>query len=151
MVRYVRWQVGSRLVPGAVLVPFVNQTSLIISPGMTGATQQIYTGLSDFADCSLLLHLLREGDLFVNVGANVGVYTVLAAGALGARVVWIEPVPETFGKLCVNLRVNNIVDKVTPHNIGLGRAEARLRFTANQDTTNHVIEDEAWSGLLFLG
>ena len=146
MVRYVRWQVGSRLVPGAVLVPFVNQTSLLISPGMTGATQQIYTGLSDFADCSLLLHLLREGDLFVDVGANVGVYTVLAAGALGARVVSIEPVPETFGKLCANLRVNNIVDKVAPHNIGLGRAEARLRFTANQDTTNHVIEDEAWSG-----
>ena len=113
---------------------------------MTGATQQIYTGLSDFADCSLLLHLLREGDLFVDVGANVGVYTVLAAGALGARVVSIEPVPETFGKLCANLRVNNIVDKVAPHNIGLGRAEARLRFTANQDTTNHVIEDEAWSG-----
>jgi FkbM family methyltransferase len=146
IVRYVRWQVGSRLVPGAVLVPFVNQTSLLISPGMTGATQQVYTGLSDFADCSLLLHLLREGDLFVDVGANVGVYTVLAAGALGARVVSIEPVPETFSKLCANLRVNNIVDKVAPHNIGLGRAEARLRFTANQDTTNHVIEDEAWSG-----
>ncbi len=59
MVRYVRWQVGSRLVPGAVLVPFVNQTSLLISPGMTGATHAVYTGLSDFADCSLLLHLLR--------------------------------------------------------------------------------------------
>jgi len=145
-VRYVRWQVGSRLVPGPVLVPFVNQTSLIISPGMTGATQQVYTGLSDFADCSLLLHLLRDGDLFVDVGANVGVYTVLAAGALGARVVSIEPVPQTFNKLIENLRVNDIVNKVTPHNIGLGRAEATLRFTADQDTTNHVIPDEAWTG-----
>jgi FkbM family methyltransferase len=113
---------------------------------MTGATQQVYTGLLDFADCSLLLHLLRADDLFVDVGANVGVYTVLAAGAVGARVVSIEPVPQTFNKLCANLRVNNIVDKVAPHNIGLGRTQATLRFTADQDTTNHVIEDEAWSG-----
>jgi FkbM family methyltransferase len=146
VVRYVRWQVGSRLVPGAVLVPFVNQTSLIVSPGMTGATQQVYTGLSDFADCSLLLHLLRADDLFVDVGANVGVYTVLAAGVVGARVVSIEPVPQTFNKLCANLRVNNIVDKVEPHNIGLGRTQATLRFTADQDTTNHVIDDDAWIG-----
>ncbi len=146
LVRYIKWQMGSRLVPGAVLVPFVNQTYLLISPGMTGATQQVYTGLSDFADCSLLLHLLRKDDLFVDIGANVGVYTVLAAGALGARVVSIEPVPQAFNKLTANLRVNDIVDKVTPHNIGLGRAEGSLRFTSNQDTANHVVEDNAWSG-----
>jgi len=68
------------------------------------------------------------------VGANVGVYTVLAAGALGARVVSIGTGARDLRQLCANLRVNNIVDKVAPHNIGLGRAEARLRFTANQDT-----------------
>lgn len=146
LVRYARWQVGSRLVPGPVLVPFVNQTFLIVSPGMTGATQQIYAGLLDFADCSLLMHLLRQNDLFVDVGANVGVYTVLAAGARGARVVSIEPVPQTFARLCANLRVNDIVDKVSPLNIGLGRTKATLRFTADRDTMNHVIVDNAWTG-----
>jgi FkbM family methyltransferase len=142
----VKWQIGSRLVPGAVLVPFVNKTFLIISPGMTGATQNIYTGLSDFADCALLMHLLRENSLFVDIGANVGTYTVLAAGAVGAQTVSIEPVPQTFGKLCANLRVNNILDKVTPHNIGLGRRESMVRFTADLDTKNHIIEDDGWTG-----
>lgn len=146
LVRYTRWQVGSRLVPGAVLVPFVNNTLLIVSPGMTGATQNIYTGLSDFADCALLLHLLREDHLFVDIGANVGVYTVLAAGAIGAQAVSIEPIPQTFVRLCANLRANNIVDKVTPHNLGLGRQEATLRFTAEKDTTNHVIDNDSWTG-----
>jgi FkbM family methyltransferase len=146
LVRYVKWQIGSRLVPGAVLVPFVNGAFLVVSPGMTGATQNVYTGLSDFADCAFLLHLLRENHLFVDIGANVGVYTVLAASAIGARTVSIEPVPQTFNKLCANLRVNNIVDKVTPHNIGLGRQKATLRFTVEKDTMNHVIEDESWTG-----
>jgi hypothetical protein len=72
LTRYLKWQIGSRLVPGDVLVPFVNDTVLIVSPGMTGATQHIYTGLHEFDDCGFLLHLLRETDLFVDIGANVG-------------------------------------------------------------------------------
>jgi len=144
--RYVKWQVGSRLVPGAVLVPFVNETFLIVSPGMTAATQNIYTGLSDFIEGALLLHLLREDSLFVDVGANVGSYTVLAAGAVGAKTMSIEPVPQTFRKLYANIRVNNVVDKVTSYNIGLGREQSTLRFTADQDAMNHVIEDDTWTG-----
>jgi FkbM family methyltransferase len=146
LVRYVKWQIGSRLVPGAVLVPFVNETFLVASPGLTSVTQNIYTGLSDFADCALLLHLLREDSLFVDIGANVGIYTVLAAGVVGAHVVSIEPVPKTFSKLRINLRLNNIENKVSPHNIGLGCQEAILRFTSEQGSANHVIEDTSWPG-----
>jgi len=146
LVRYLKWQIGSRLVPGAVLAPFVNDTVLAASPGMTGATQNIYTGLHEFKDCGFLLHLLRESDLFVDVGANVGVYTVLAAGAIGARAVAIEPVPETFAKLRTNLRVNGIDGRTQALNIGLGRAASSLRFTTDRDTTNHVITDESWTG-----
>ena len=109
---------------------------------MTGATQNIYTGLHEFEDCGFLLHLLRESDLFVDIGANVGVYTVLAAGAIGAQAVAIEPVPSTFTRLICNLRANGIGGNTQPHNIGLGRSTSTLRFTINQDTTNHVITED---------
>jgi FkbM family methyltransferase len=144
--RFVKWQFGSRLLPGTVLMPFVNETLLAISPGMTGATQNIYTGLHEFDDCGFLLHVLRPSDIFVDIGANIGVYTVLAAGAIGTRTVAIEPVPQTFVKLGMNLRVNKIEDKVDSHNIGLGSASSTLRFTTENDTTNHVVTDENWSG-----
>jgi FkbM family methyltransferase len=146
LLRYIKWQVGSRLVPGAVLVPFVNNTFLVVSRGMAAATQHVYTGLSDFAESAFLMHILRKDQLFVDVGANVGVYTVLAAGVVGAQVISIEPVPLTFNKLCANLRANNIVDKVIPHNIGVARQEGTLRFTADQDAMNHVVKDDAWQG-----
>jgi FkbM family methyltransferase len=113
---------------------------------MTGATQNIYTGLHEFEDCGFLLHFLRSGDLFVDIGANVGVYTVLAAGAIGATAVAIEPVPDTFAKLLTNLRVNGIDGETQPRNIGLGRSASTLRFTTDQDTMNHVITDDNWTG-----
>ena len=33
----------------------------------------------------LPLHFLQEGDLFLDIGANVGTYTVLASGVCRAR------------------------------------------------------------------
>ncbi|QNI35404.1 FkbM family methyltransferase [Edaphobacter albus] len=146
LLRYAKWQVGSRLVPGPVIVPFVNDTVFIASPGMTGVTQNIYTGLSDFFDCAFLLHLLRADDLFVDVGANAGIYTVLAAGAIGSTVISVEPIPQTFEKLCANIRINSVSDKVAAHNIGLGSKEAILRFTSSRDTMNKVIDDVHYDG-----
>ena len=36
LARWFRWQVGSRLLPGPVVVPFVNDTRLIVSAGDEG-------------------------------------------------------------------------------------------------------------------
>jgi predicted RNA methylase len=72
---------------------------------MTGATQKIYCSLQEFEDMALLLHVLRPGDLFVDVGANVGSYTILAAGVCGANVISIEPVPSTFTHLADNIHL----------------------------------------------
>jgi hypothetical protein len=48
----------------------------------------VYTHfLSDYAELLFLAHCLRSGDLFADVGANVGLYSVWVAGSTGARVV----------------------------------------------------------------
>ncbi len=82
--RYLSWQVGSRLVPGPVLVPFIEDIALLAEPGMTGATGNIYCGLHEFEDMAFVLHAIQPGDLFVDVGANVGTYGLLACAGGGA-------------------------------------------------------------------
>ncbi|MDR3735844.1 MAG: FkbM family methyltransferase [Acidobacteriaceae bacterium] len=147
LMRYLRWQIGCRMLPGtATVVPFINQTCLAVSPGMTGATMHIYTGLSDFPDCGFLMHLLRPGDLFADVGANVGVYSILAAGVAGARAVSMEPIPSTYQKMLVNVAINQLQSLVTTHNIGLGKATEKLRFTSDRDTANRIITDAEYQG-----
>ena len=142
--RFTRWQIGSRLLPGsAVAVPFVNHSRLLVTPGMTGATGNIYTGLHEFEDMGFLLHALRKEDLFVDVGANVGSYTVLAGAAIGAHCLSVEPLPVTYDHLLDNVYLNRMQDRVTALNIGLGREEGVLRFSSGEDTMNHVLaEDE---------
>lgn len=139
--RFLGWHIGSRAVTGDVLVPFVDQTCLRIRCGMTGATGNIYVGLHEFEDMAFLLHLLRADDLFVDVGANIGSYTILAGGAVGAKCIAIEPIKKTFELLSDNVKVNRLSENVYLLNSGVGKAKGVLRFTTGLDTMNHVLSD----------
>lgn len=130
------------MVSGSVAVNFVNDSKLLVQPGMTGATGNIYTGLHEFQDMSFLLHMLRGNDLFVDVGANVGSYTVLASAVIGAKSLSIEPIPSTFKHLIQNIILNDIKHLVTAYNIGVDCKEGILRFTSDRDTINHVVNEK---------
>ena len=84
LLRFVKWQIGSRCVPGVVGYDWINGSKFLVKRGETGLTGNIYTGLHEFADMVFLLHFLRDSDLFVDIGANVGSYTILACSAVGA-------------------------------------------------------------------
>jgi len=135
---FAKWQLGSRLVPGPVLVPFVAGTRLAVSPSMSGATGNVYAGLHDFEEMGFLLHLLRPGDRFADVGANVGSYTVLAAGVCGAEVLAFEPGLEALRWLRTNIAINDLGSKVRVLPLAVGRERGEVSFTVSLDTVNHV-------------
>ena len=140
--RLLRWQVASRLVSAPVIVPWVDGSRLVIERGMVGATGNHYFGLHEFEDMGFLLHFLRQDELFIDIGANVGSYTVLAAAVRQARVVAVEPIPSTFRRLLDNVNVNAINERVRVCNIGMGACEGRLRFSDTFDAENHVVFDD---------
>lgn len=131
-------QVAVRLVPGDVCVAFPNETKLLISPRMKGAAHFISPGLCEFDEMCFVMHFLREGEVFADVGANVGAYTVLASGVAGAKSVSFEPSPSTFRYLLQNIKLNDLSEKVTPLNVAVGSAEGRLRLTEGLGTENYV-------------
>ena len=137
--RVARWQIESRL-RRQVVVPWIGGTRLLVKRGMTGATGNIYAGLHEFAEMAFVLHLLRAGDLFADIGANVGSYTVLAAGVRGARVVAVEPGSAARAGLRANVDLNGLGDLVQVEGVALGAAQGRVAFTTGLDTTNHVLD-----------
>jgi len=139
MVRFLRWQLGSRLISGAVVHEWVNGSKFLVRKGETGLTGNVYCGLHEFSDMGFLLHFLRDSDLFVDVGANVGSYTILACAAVGAAGVAFEPIPGTYTRLVGNLRLNNLDDRVTPVNMGVGASAGSLLFTSDLDCVNHAL------------
>lgn len=139
--RWFSWQVRSRLAKRPMIEPFVNRTVLVAENGMTGATGNIYCGLHEVADMGFVLHSLRPGDLFLDVGANIGSYSLLAGGGVGCTCVSIEPVPETYEKLRRNIGANDLFGSIETHNVGAGSSPGSLRFSTGLDTVNHVVSE----------
>ena len=61
----------------------------------------------------------RKNDVLVDVGANVGMYTVWAACTRGARVFAFEPEAENYAVLNRNIRLNNIGSQVKAYCLAL--------------------------------
>ncbi len=135
---YVKWQIGSRLVPGYVIMDWVNSSKLLVGASMWGSTMNVYCGLQDFSETGFLLHLLRPEDLFVDVGANIGTYTILGGAAIGARTIALEPTPATFKLLEMNVAANGLTGKIKTFNYAAGKQAGELQFVCSENTTNHI-------------
>lgn len=144
---WVRWQISSSILKMPVICPWIGQSKLVAERGMTGATGNIYSGLHEFVDMAFCLHLLKSGDLFVDVGANIGSYTVLASKVTGANSVTLEPVPQTFDRLKRNININDISNLVDAHCCAVGATSGAIKFSSDCDTTNQVVDGKyngAW-------
>ena len=144
ILRVVRWQIASRLIPGLIALPYYNNTYLMAKKGMTSATSAWYCGLYEFEEMSFLFDHLKNDDLFVDIGANIGSYSILAASK-GAKVIAIEPIPSTFEILKKNILFNNLNHRVKFFNIAISDKNEKLNFSNDLDALNHVLlKDECY-------
>ena len=86
----------------------------------------------------VLLHFLREGDLFLDIGANVGSYTVLSSGVCRANTFAFEPDPGTLQHLKRNIAINRLDALVTVFECALGAEQGEASFTVGLDTVNKI-------------
>jgi FkbM family methyltransferase len=139
ILRYLKWQITSRLMPGEVIYEWIKGVRFVVRPRETGLVESIYTGLLEFEEMAFFLHYVGSTDLFVDVGANVGIYTLLSCGVKGARGYAFEPIPATYLRLSQNIRLNGLEDWVKFINAGVGDKPGTLYFTDRENVTNHVL------------
>jgi len=140
VLRFMHWQAGKALGARRALVR-VGPIRFYCYPGNASASGAWYLGLPEWDEMTFLLRYLQEGDWFIDVGANVGIYTLLAASrGPRVRVTAVEPDPETFTRLGENVDLNRFsnVDRISA---ALGSAEGAAAFTVGLDTVNRLARD----------
>jgi FkbM family methyltransferase len=85
---------------------------------------------------------LQPGDVFVDVGANIGLFTLIAAICVGptGRVFAFEPTTATFERLVDNVRLNDL-KHVTSVKIALSDVNGQLELVRSMDGF------DAWNSL----
>jgi FkbM family methyltransferase len=85
----------------------------------------------DPAGISLIKNRLRQGDVFIDIGANIGSYSLVAAKQVGdnGRVIAFEPVGTVFNRLRENIALSNLANTDT---------EQKAVFNKNQTLEIHL-------------
>lgn len=96
-------------------------------------SELIYNGFEE-TEIQFLKDTLKEGDYFLDIGANIGLFSLFAAEKVGpsGKVIAFEPAPDTFQKLTENVQINNFTN-VELHNLGVSDQVAKIPFFVSQN------------------
>jgi FkbM family methyltransferase len=61
---------------------------------------------------------MKPGEIVIDIGANVGMYSLMSSVSRGTKVYAFEPEASNYNILCQNIRLNNVGDRVTAYCAG---------------------------------
>jgi FkbM family methyltransferase len=138
VLRAARYQAQARLLRRRAVTPLGERSRLWVEPHRTAASMVLYANPPDRPEMLAWRRALRGGGLFIDVGANVGTYTIWAA-ELGAEVIALEPAADTFVLLQENIALNGY--PVTAVRAAAGDHCGIARFTSGLDAGNSLAPD----------
>lgn len=111
----------------------------------------IRDGIWEKAETEVIKSLLRPGDTFIDVGANVGWYTLVASKAVGdrGRVIAFEPAPGSLEVLVRNVKENGVRNtKVEGKALSNKPGKLRLHIGATNKGHNSILGSTATDGFV---
>jgi FkbM family methyltransferase len=138
LLRVAGYQVRARVLRRRAIARLGERSRLWVDLHRTAASKVLYANPPDLPEMQVWRQVLRGGDLFLDVGANVGTYTIWAAEC-GAEVVALEPAADTYRLLRENVALNGY--QVTTIQAAAGVECGTARFTAGLDAVNRLDPD----------
>jgi FkbM family methyltransferase len=135
LLRAARYQAQARLLRRRAMARLGERSRLWVDPHRTAAAMVLYANPPDLPEMLVWRRALRDGGLFVDVGANVGTYAIWAA-ELGAEVIALEPAADTFRLLEENIALNGY--PVSAVQAAAGDHCGWARFTSGLDAGNSL-------------
>ncbi|MHC1740418.1 MAG: FkbM family methyltransferase [Anaerolineaceae bacterium] len=105
-------------------------------------SKAIFMGNFEWQEIQFLSKILHNGDTFIDIGGNIGFYSVIAAKLVGAsgKVIAVEPVKKTFDRLNQNIQLNHY-QNVQTFQLALSSKNGVLPMNVSQDGY------DAWNSL----
>ena len=84
--------------------------------------------------------LPKQGDIVVDIGAHIGLYTIMSSKRVGSngKVVAIEPDPSNFEMLNRNIKLNQLTN-VLPLNYAVYSKETKVKLYLPEEKSGHTI------------
>lgn len=107
--RFLGWQFYKRLTQKKIIIPLTANIKLNCYPDSRSASHALYCGLYDYNEMNFLLRYIQSRDSFIDIGANIGIYTLLAASKIKHGYIYsFEALPKNYERLLENINLNDL-------------------------------------------
>ena len=136
------WRTRGRGHTPEAIVTVDGRTRLVVRPHQFSGVWTVYDGVHEWEELQFCLRYLRAGDHFVDVGANVGVFSTLVGTRIpGVRITAVEPFPPVREDLLANLALNDL--SVTVVDSALSDTAGQATFEVlDRDVLNRLAPDD---------
>ena len=139
--RLIAWRARCLLRRSAVVsIPELG-VQLFVPPIWRGSAKMIYVFRAACErELPLVQRLLSTGDVFIDVGANYGAYTMAASRAVGpsGRVLSFEPATQSYAVLQRNVQIGRCTN-VTALRLGLSSRQQHMVLRLRDDSSTNAI------------
>lgn len=136
----IRYDVRTRLLKKVTRAPIGTSSTILCYPGETNSPHAAYRNPPNPREMFVWRERLRPGDLFVDVGTNIGIYTIYALD-LGATTISCEPDPHNFARLTEHIELNGFTDRAEALNVAVADQPGTLHLSQGLDSFNHLVFD----------
>jgi len=99
-------------------------------------------------ETALIGHLIREKDICMDIGANIGYYTLLMASkAKKGKVHAFEPILRNYHLMCSSILMNGF-ENVVPNCCAIGNVDGSLDFSVADDSAYSSFVDTGWKSIV---
>ncbi len=138
LLRYLSLNIKMRFIDEQV-VNWMGSLKLYLRKGDAGLVANFYYGLYEYEESLFLLHFLQEDDLFMDVGANLGHFSIVLSGIKKCNSIAIEPVPSTYNQLRRNIELNNLGNRIEAFQLGVGEKKDLLYLSTDRNTMDRIV------------
>jgi FkbM family methyltransferase len=124
----VEWQVYKRVLRKPRIISLPNGVRFIAHPDCVISSALQYADWPEYAELQYCRRRLRSGDVLIDVGANVGHFSLLLGDLVGPRnLICYEPTPVSWRRLKANFQLNGWPTHRL-HQAAVGGACGTVRF-----------------------
>ena len=101
----------------------------------------VFDGFYDYKELIFLLHYLKDDDIFFDVGANIGLYSIAATLSDVSKIYSFEPSIISNKFLTKNVLYNNLDNRVVCENYAISNCKKMGLLTSKMNVSNKMLDD----------